>query len=319
MNNNNVINPSANARNVDRMALRAENVFIWVAIVGTSVGFFMWGINLALDFSAPKWLAWIVGAALGALSGYVTDYAFRHLLEEVVFRALAWLHPGLKKHSKHIYFKIMGFVRWFVLTIIVVALFLGDWYSVQAVRDPVAAQAKQKPTTDVRMFATNLGTSLATATAPLATQIGQLKADIKAAESRVEAGNPGLVTLIKKDGNSWAAKELSKKTSAATRELRSELSAITKEYNKALGETSKTLTTETQRVTGENLVANADNETKKASLSGLYFWAGFGSKSLSVLLRIFLVISFLYKNPTLDANGDGVVDGKDVTAAAGGF
>jgi len=37
-----------------------------------------------------------------------------------------------------------------------------------------------------------------------------------------------------------------------------------------------------------------------------------------VLFRIFLVISFLAKSPTLDANGDGIVDGRDVTAAAGG-
>ncbi len=313
----NVINPSENARKVDTMALRAETVFIWVAIAITSMGFFLFGQDVALKFGAPGWLAFAIGVVAGVLSGYVTDYSFRHLLEEVVFQPLAWLHPGSPKSERPLFFQIMGGIRWIILTIIVLALFVGDWYSVQAVREPFANQAEEKATTDVTTFSAALTNQLKAGSAPMADQINALKADIAAAEKRVEGANPGLVDL-KKEGNGWAARELSKMKSSATKEMSKELKTLTASYNSTISENTKLLSAETQRVQLSNLQADGQNATQRASLSNLYFYSGAGAKALSVLLRIFLVISFLVKNPTLDANGDGVVDGADVTAGAGG-
>lgn len=313
----NVINPSENARKVDIMALRAETVFIWVAIAITSIGFFLLGQDTAIKLGAPKWLAFTVGVVAGALSGYVTDYSFRHLLEEVVFQPLAWLHPGSPKAERELFFQIMGGIRWLILATIVTALFVGDWYSVQAVRDPFANQAQEKPTTDVTTFSAALQNQLSAGAAPMAEQIKTLKRDIADAEKRVEAGNPGLVSL-QKEGNSWAAKELAGKKARATKEMKKDLDVLQKEYNTAISDNTRLLNTETKRIQESNLQINNQNATQRTSLSDLYFYSGAGAKALSVLLRIFLVISFLVKNPTLDANGDGVVDGKDVTAGAGG-
>lgn len=313
----NVINPTLNAKKVDTMALRAETVFIWVAIVITSIGFLVFGKEIAIKFGAPTWLAWIVGILAGGLSGYVTDYAFRHLLEEVVFQPLAWLHPGSSKAEQPLFFQVMGVVRWIFLTIIVSTLFIADWYSVQSIRDPFANQAQEKSMTDIVAFNADLSTQLSASATPLSEQIKALKTDITSAEKKVEQSNPGLLQLMK-SGNGWATKELEKKKAKATKLLKSELSGITQSYNTAVSENTRMITAETQRVQQDNNNATNENATQRNSLSGLFFYSGAGSKALSVLLRIFLVISFLYKNPTLDANGDGVVDGKDVTDAAGG-
>lgn len=322
--NNNVINPRHNARQVDRFALQSETLFIYVAIAITSVGFFVFGKSTALQYGAPEWLSWIVGLVAACISAYVTDYAFRHLLEEVVFQALAWMRPTPPEGEKAevradqaLYFKVLRFLRWVILTAIVGALFYGDWVSVQALRDPFADQAKKKEKTDVTAYTASLGDELNAAVAPLASQMKALERKIAAAEKRVEAGNPGLLSL-KKEGNGWAGSELSKQKDKATRDDRKELNKITASYNEALAGNAALLGAATGTVVQENQAADSDNSNQKQSLSTLYFMSGAGAKALSVLLRIFLVVSFLSRNPNLDANGDGKVDHDDVTEAAGG-
>lgn len=310
----NVINPSLDSRKVDRMALRAEQIFISVAMVVTSIGFFKLGVDTSQKMGAPYFLAFIIGLIVAAASGFVTDYAFRHLLQAVAFDMLAWLHPGCPKKKQKLYFHVLGVVKWLFLTAIVAALFAGDWYSVQAMRDPFANTAKGTPTVDTDSFANALSTTLSATTKPMATQIKSLQNQIKDANKLVDKSNSGLVTLIKKTGNGWASTELNKKKNAATKHLRNELDLLVKEYNTALGENTKLLTSELKRVSTGNEEITEGNNTQRASLSGLFFYSGAGAKALSVLLRLFLVISFLHKNKELDINGDGVVDSKDVDA-----
>lgn len=313
-----VINPQENSRTVDRQVLRAERVFLIVAVAITSIGFFVWGSSVARQFEAPWWLQYLVGGLAAFASAYVTDFAFRHFLEEVVYQGLAFFHPNATgRVEKDPYFKVLNVARWVLLTLVVIALFYADWNSVQTIRDPFAASARQRATTDIATVTATLSKNLSAASTPMAEQIAALKGDIKSAESRTQATNGGLAALASQ-GNGWAKNQLDQKKAAATRKSRRELEKLQSAYTKTLTEQSATLTNATAAINTENNQIALENDQKKRSLSDMFFMFGAGSKLLTVILRIFLVVSFLSKTPQLDANGDGIVDGKDVTAAARG-
>jgi len=309
----NVINPSQDSRKVDRMALRAEQIAITLAMVVTSIGFFKLGVDVSEKMGAPYFLAFIIGLVAAGLSGWITDYAFRHLLQEVAFQMLAWLHPGCPKKKQKLYFHVLGVVKWLFLTAIVAALFAGDWFSVQAMRDPFANTAKTTPTVDVDSFATTLNSTLAASTNPIREQVKRIETEIRNIEQSIEDRNPTLVAK-KKQKDEWGTKKLARIKADATKKLRTELHSVMQQYTTALAESNKVLSTETQRVTADNEKITENNNTQRTSLSELYFYSGAGAKALSVLFRLFLVISFLHKNKELDINGDGVVNGKDVDA-----
>lgn len=313
-----VINPQANSRNIDRQVLLAEKVFLYAAVVITSIGFFVWGRSAAAQFTDITLVQNITGVVAAVLSAYVTDFAFRNFLEEVVYQGLAAFHPNVTgRAEKSIYFKILDVTRWVVLTIVVAALFYADWNSVQTIRDPFAASAKQRETTDIAAASATLSANLSSASAPMAQQIAALRADIAATEKRVTAGNTSLTALIH-NNNGWAARELAKKKASATKSSRKELEKLQSAYTKTLSDQSATLTSTTNAISDQNTEITRENTQQKQSISAMYFMFGAGCKALTVLLRIFLVVSFLAKTPTLDANGDGIIDGRDVSAAARG-
>lgn len=313
-----VINPQKNSRNVDRQVWLAERVFLMVAILITSVGFFVWGRSAAAQYTDWPLAQTLVGVAAALASAFVTDFAFRSFLEEVVFQGLAWFHPNVINRERNaLYFKALAISRWVLLVMVVGALFLADWYSVQAIRDPFASAAKQTETTDITAATAALSASMKEATGPMADQITALKKDIAAAERRTESTNSSLAALVAQ-GNGWAIREMEKKKAAATKSARKQLTALQGSYTEALGRQSATIASSTEQITARNAEIEQENRQKRYTLSGMFFLFGAGSKALTVILRIFLVISFLSKTPTLDVNGDGVVDGRDVTDGARG-
>lgn len=313
-----VINPQKNSANVDRQVWLAERVFLIVAILITSIGFFVWGRSAAAQYTEIPIVQTAVGIAAAIASAFVTDFAFRSFLEEVVFQGLAWFHPNVVGRERNqAFFRILAVSRWALLVLVVGALFLADWYSVQAIRDPFASAAKQTETTDLTAASTALAGSLKATTAPMAEQISALKKDIAAAERRTESTNTSLAALVAQ-GNGWAAREMEKKKERATRSARKQLAALQGSYTEALSRQSATIATTSEQITTRNAEIEEQNRQKRYTLSGMYFMFGAGSKALTVVLRIFLVISFLSKTPTLDVNGDGVVDGRDVTDSARG-
>lgn len=310
-----VINPQKNSREIDRHILSAEKVFLLVAILITSIGFYVWGSSTAAQYTDIWAVQALVGVAAALASAYVTDFAFRHFLEEVVFQALAVWHPNRQASNEAGYFKALNLTRWVVLTTVVVLLFVADWFSVQTVKDPFAAQAKQREIVDVATVTASVASQYDGVSAPLASQITSLKKDIAAEERRIEAANGNLKKLIA-SGNGWAANELAKKKARATKAARAELSRTQSAYSTALEGRVSAVNNTAETIQRQNTETAEDNATKRAALSAMFFMFGAGSKALTVLLRIFLVVSFLAKSPTLDANGDGIVDGRDVTEAA---
>lgn len=313
-----IINPQANSRNIDKQVLTAENLFIIVAVLVTSVGFYVWGSSAAAQYTEIRAVQVAIGLLAAVASAYVTDFAFRTFLEEVVYQGLAAFHPNVVgRQGRAPYFKLLAISRWLLLSIVVAALFYADWNSVQTIRDPFAAQARQRATVDVAAASAALSGELNNASAPMAAQIGQLKADITTAERRTERANASLAALVA-NGNGWAAREMEKKKNSATKASRKELSALQSAYTKTLSAQSETIGEATRQITARNADTELENRQKRHSLSNMFFMFGAGSKALTVILRIFLVVSFLSKTPTLDANGDGVIDGRDVSEAARG-
>lgn len=313
-----VINPQKNSANVDRQVWLAERVFLIVAVLITSVGFFIWGRSAASQYTDWAFGQTLVGCAAALASAFVTDFAFRSFLEEVVFQGLAWFHPNVVgRGGQQTYFRILAVSRWLLLLVVVGALFIADWYSVQAIRDPFASAAKQAQTTDITTANAALAGSLKSTTAPMAEQIAALKKEIASTERRTETSNTALAALVAQ-GNGWAVRELEKKKARATSAARKQLNTLQDSYTQTLSRQSAVIATNNEQITARNAQIEEDNRQKRYTLSGMYFMFGAGSKALTVILRIFLVISFLAKTPTLDVNGDGVVDGRDVTEAARG-
>ncbi len=331
---NHAINPVANHNKIDKRILFAENVTIWVVILLTSIGFFVWGRSIAAQYTDNPWAQNITGAAAAAISAFITDIAFREFLEDVIYQFLAAFKIKEGTTFKTLNFKFnyarnLKVLRWFVLSAIVGGLFYVDYFSVQAIRNPFAAQARQKPTTDVAAVAADLTKETAAATEPMAAHIANIQAqirqadrDIRTAEANAAAKNKSLRDLIA-NGNTWAQAEMNKAKARASEParkhkaaLQTQLDAANQTYTTALARQNDAITAVTTATLQKNQQIETENQEAKYSLSGMYFMLGFGLKALTIFFRLFLVVSFLAKNPNFDANNDGIIDGRDVTAAA---
>ena len=313
---NQVINPQKNSRSIDRHVLFAERLMLGVAVVITSAGFLVWGYNAAGQYTESFPVKAAFGILAAFMSAMVTDFAFRNFLEEVIFQMLVVFYPKAESHiEKPGYIKAMAFFRWVILAAIVSLLFYADFISVYTVKDPIAAASKQKPVVDPAKVSAEAASTMNEQIKPLKQQISALKAEIKQEESRVERQNASLVKLVSQ-GNNWAPSQLAAKKANATKVKRANLTKLEDAYTAALSGNSTALATINNQAIQTSQVTIEENNAQKAAMSNLFQLFGVGSKIMTVLFRMFLVVSFLSKNPNLDANGDGTVDGEDVTAAA---
>jgi hypothetical protein len=318
MKNQAVINPQKNSRSIDRHVLFAERLMLGVAVVITSAGFLVWGYNAAGQYTEVFAIKAAFGIMAALMSAMVTDFAFRNFLEEVIFQMLVVFYPKAQNHiEKPGYIKVMAFFRWAILATIVSLLFYADFISVYTVKDPIASAAKQKPVVDPAKVSEQATSAMNAQIKPLKQQIAALKNEIKQEESRVERANASLVKLVSQ-GNNWAPSQLAAKKASATKSKRANLSKLEDAYNQALSGNSAALATINTQAIQTSQATIEENNTQKAAMSNLFQLFGVGSKIMTILFRMFLVVSFLSKNPNLDANGDGTVDGEDVTAAASG-
>lgn len=315
---NQVIDPQKNSRNIDRRVLLAERIMLGIAVVITSAGFLVWGYNAAGQYTELFPLKAAFGIIAALTSAMVTDFAFRNFLEEVIYQMLVVFYPKAKNHiEKPGYVKAMAFLRWTILATIVSLLFYADYISVFTVKDPIASAAKQKEVIDPAKVSAQASSTMNAQIKPLKNQIAALKSEIKQDESRVERANVGLVKLVSQ-GNNWAPSQLAAKKANATKVKRKALAKLEDAYNEALSGNSATLATINTQAIQSSQATIEENKNQKDAMSNLFQLFGVGSKIMTILFRMFLVVSFLSKNPNLDANGDGEISGEDVTAAASG-
>lgn len=307
------VNPQKNAKSVEKTVYTVEVVALYVTMLLTSVGGGMAAFNVAGTYTDIFVIKAIVGVVFALIAAFITDIGFRRILEFVSFSWLSMLHPDYRQTQPHRFNRAVDLAVKISLTLVLAALFAFDFYSVKVVQSPLANASKGKETASI-------SERVGDATGDINGQVKDIEAKIaenaKAAEKarwNANANTSAAMKKLSREGNQWAKAQIQKAQANAERPYLKENEQLRASVA-SLRATSVDLTTKVSQATlDNNAIIVAENEQTKATISGMFFYMSFGSKSLTVFLRIILVLMFFSKNPHLDANGDGVVDGQDVT------
>lgn len=316
-----MINPYQNREKSGLAIKSAEKLARWTATITTGIGGGVWGYSIAMKYLPEAWeyssyVAMLVALASSAFLGWLTDHVFGDILQRVVTDLISASHPNAKKWEGHKYFKRLRRAESIGFFVVLVALLGFDLYTTLIISDPVADQAKKIAIADLAATTAEVSEKQKQASAPMASQIKALKADIANAEQRVLSRNPGLVTLLKESRgkNDWAKIQIAALKDAATKASRAELEKLTSAYNTTLSSQSTALSETEKIINQQNIEADAANQRNRAVMAGMYTSMTVGPKLLSIILRILMVITFFAYSSSLqlDLNGDGVVDYADV-------
>lgn len=313
------VDPLLNASKLDSRILAAETLAKLVAILITSLGFYVWGASIAEQYGAHPYLQIAAGLIFAVLSAWITDMAFSDFLENSLFSMLSffqfkWVN-NIESHGWYITL-VLKPLKWVVVTIIVAALFWADYTSVYTLRSPIANAQEKTERVELSALNAEQQRNVKAAVGPLDAEIKQVRADISRAERDVTSANAGLKDLADK-GNRWAPGELQRKKDRATSAARKRLKELQADRDQVYKSATLSAGKQLDLAIADNTAAQRADEESKESVSTLFTFWGFGTKCLTILFRLLLVINFLINNPNWDVNGDGVVDGRDVTAAAG--
>lgn len=315
-----MINPYHNRDTTNRNIRLAERGARITATITTSIGAFIWGQDLAARYLPLEWditpfLSAATGIAAGLIMAYLTDFMFGNLLQRVTYDTLAARHPNVTKWEGPTYFKNLRRAESFLFAVLLVGLLAFDLYTTLIIRDPIADQARATSTTDIAAATATISERQAAAANPMAAQVKDLDARIKAEERRVTAANPGLQKLAK-EGNTWGRQQLEKKKARATAGLRTERDQLTAAYSRTLASAATTLSTAQTQITAENDRIAAANQRSRTVMAGMYVAFTVIPKALAIILRILMVITFLAYSVNFhpDLTGDGIIDYADVEA-----
>lgn len=314
-----MINPYQNREKSSLAIKTGERLARWTATITTGIGGAIWGYSQAIKYLPADWttatpiIASVAAVLVAGVLGWITDHAFGDLLQRVVTDAVSASHPNAVKWNGPAYFRNLRRVESVLFLVVLVGLFAFDAYTTVIIRDPVADEAKQLEITDVAAATNQLSREHSTATAPMASQIASLKADIAATERRVSSDNAAL-TKLAQEGNAWAKGQLAAKKAKATKNSRQELEKLTAAYNTALSNQSTAIASTEAQIQQQNQQRMEANERNRSIMASMYTWMAFGPKLLSIILRILMVITFFAysSNLQMDLNGDGIIDYADV-------
>jgi len=226
----------------------------------------------------------------------------------------------------------MQVVAWSCMVALIAGMFLFDYYSVDAVRNPVANMVKQEKTLNADSLRQIVDAQEQARVGAVVSAIDAVKADIRATERQIQAekqrvynSETALKKLIERDKNGWARGEMKAKQERAATGLNAQLATLRQnkadleqQRTKDLAYRSKVIATTDSTALATNTAIAARNNDLVTGTSTMFIWLGFFAKCIAGLIRVMLVVLFL-GNP-VDANQDGKVDYRDVTsAAAGGF
>lgn len=307
------VNPQKNRQTVQQHALAAEQVFKWVAVIITGVGFFILGKSFALAYDLHPMAANVVGAVACVAAGWITDFSFSHFLEDSIYQFLVFFRGDWKTSTTPRFTQIMQASRWCLVTTMVVLLFMADYYSVVIMKSPVSEASRPATIINIDSVARASTQRTHDAIALINTDIDAVKKAITDKTNATHNAHPELSTLIAK-GNRWAPGELKRLVDKSIKPDNERLVALQARKDAEYARQSAITDQATALATNANTSAITYTDGTRAAMSGMFSTFGIGSKVLTILLRIFLVISFL-ANPH-DADGDGHISSKDVSAAA---
>ena len=311
------IDPLQNAKRIDKYVLAGERLLVTLVAISGSVLAFQYIWIIVSGYTDIFAIQLIAAVAAAAAVAFITDFAFRNFLTEAVFWPFALFHPQVWAQigESHKYFSVIKFLKWSAITAIVFGLFWLDWGTMQNARNPIAAAQRKIEKTDVGILTGEMTGDMNALLLPIQNRIAQIEKTIKAKEGRVEADNPSLMKLVK-ERNSWALSKIATLKRRATSKDAKELDELNEKYNETLSQTSGVIASAAASKAEENAQIDQINTQNQISLSNTIFLYGGWLKILTVIFRVFLVLSYLANAKNLDVNGDGRIDGQDVTSFA---
>jgi hypothetical protein len=312
------VNPRRNQSGMERHVLAAETMAKLVAVVITSLGFFVWGQDIAGQYSDNYWVQLSTGLVFAGVAAWITDFAFSHFLENAMYQfinffSFSWF-GNIARDGIYITLFLKP-LRWLVVTGIVAALFWADWNSVVTLRSPIAnAKQEKAERVDWQQLDAAQAAAITAQLAPIDAELKTVRNRIAATEKKTAAANVGLQKLIT-DGNAWAATEMQRKKDRATNADRKRLEKLEAQRDQVYASATTSASSQRQLALADDTEAVATEQESKAAIATLFTMFGLGAKILTICFRLFLVINFLITKPG-DVNGDGQINGEDVTAHA---
>jgi DNA repair ATPase RecN len=213
------------------------------------------------------------------------------------------------------------------MSALIAGMFLFDYYSTQAVRYPIASQAKQRSyvNQDSVLRAAQATENARLSAVPDAIRenqvsIRQLERQMQQVRQEVAANNPSLTRLINQ-GNGWAKTQLSATQAKAAKPIQDQIKQLQSlggelrsQRAKDLQRSGDNLNAVAQRVSEQNQAIQKYNVSMVEGTSSLFLWLGFYCKVIAGLIRVLLTVMFLAN--AKDVNGDGKINYLDVSPAA---
>jgi hypothetical protein len=326
------VNPVQDEKLIFKILLACERASIIVVAVVSGVAVAAYGYLLASGYTEWEVVRWATAALLFILATAITDVGVKYFIQKgafdfFVFFKFEWV-KGLKQSA---FVRAMQLVAWVCMVTLIAGMFLFDYYSVDAVRNPVANMVKKESKLnqdsirqitadreDARVGAVNVA-------------INGVQADINATRRQIEvektraANSNQKMKRLADSGNGWAKSQIKAaqaKAAAPLQQRLAEQEGLKKELREQqardLAYKSAVITKSDSAVFATNAAIESRNNDLVTGTSTMFIWLGFFAKCIAGLIRVMLVVLFL-GNP-VDANKDGKVDYRDVTsAAAGGF
>ena len=326
------VNPVQDEKLIFKILLACERASIIVVAVVSGVAVAAYGYLLASGYTEWEIVRWATAALLFILATAITDVGVKYFIQKgafdfFVFFKFEWV-KGLRQSA---FVRAMQLVAWVCMCALIAGMFLFDYYSVDAVRNPVANMVKKESKLnqdsirqitadreDARVGAVNIA-------------INGVQADINATRRQIEAekvraaNSNHKMKRLADSGNGWAKSQIKAaqaKAAAPLQQRLAEQEGLKKELREQqardLAYKSAVITKSDSTVFATNAAIESRNNDLVTGTSTMFIWLGFFAKCIAGLIRVMLVVLFL-GNP-VDANKDGKVDYRDVTsAAAGGF
>jgi hypothetical protein len=329
------VNPVQDEKLIFKILLACERASIIVVAVVSGVAVAAYGYLLASGYTEWEVVRWATAALLFVLATAITDVGVKYFIQKGAFDFFMFFKfewwEGLRQSA---FVRAMQLVAWVCMCGLIAGMFLFDYYSVDAVRDPVANMVKQEKTVNADSLRQIVDAQEQARVGAVVSAIDAVKADIRATEIAIEqerrkiaSGYDKGIELYEKKNAWFFQKKLNpafsksssiKGLNAQLATLRQNKADLEQQRTRDLTYRSKVIATTDSTALATNTAITARNNDLVTGTSTMFIWLGFFAKCIAGLIRVMLVVLFL-GNP-VDANQDGKVDYRDVTsAAAGGF
>ena len=323
------IDPERDEAKMPVLLMWVERAAILVVAIVSGVAVAVFGYMKAADYTNWEIIRWLSAGVMFFLATAITDVGVKYFIQKGAYDFFAMFNPQTYRNSRFTWFqRAMQVVAWVCMIAIIFGLFMFDYMSVNAVRDPVANLVKKESKIDqdsirrvVDKQEASRGAATIAAIAAVEKDIKEMKRQIEREKARVLNSNSKMKVLYD-SGNGWAQKQVASQQAKATAGMNSQLEelyatkqSLTKQRAKDLEYRLDIVAKTDSTVMQENAGIEQRNRSLVEGTSSLFIWMGFYAKCIAGMIRILLVVMFMGSN-VKDYNGDGRVDYEDVNAAA---